>query len=31
MFPSPQTALPLPPRPNVERYKKLAKELVKSL
>jgi ankyrin repeat protein len=30
MFPNPQTALPLPPRPNVEQYKKLAKELVKA-
>jgi ankyrin repeat protein len=30
MFPNPQTALPLPPRPNVERYKKLAKELVRA-
>ena len=30
MFPNPQTALPLPPRPNVAQYKKLAKELVKA-
>jgi Ankyrin repeats (3 copies) len=30
MFPNPQTALPLPPRPNVEQYKKLAKELVRA-
>src|SRR6266851_5121085 len=30
MFPNPQDALPLPPRPNLERYKKLAKKLVKS-
>jgi len=30
MFPNPQSALPLPPRPNVERYRKLAKELVKA-
>jgi hypothetical protein len=29
MFPNPQTALPLPSRPSVERYKKIAKELVK--
>jgi hypothetical protein len=29
MFPNPQDALPLPPRPNVEQYKKLAKDLVK--
>src|SRR3981081_1625854 len=27
---SPQGALPLPPRPSVERYRKLAKELVKA-
>ncbi len=27
MFPSPQDALPLPPRPSLERYKKIAKEL----
>jgi hypothetical protein len=30
MFPNPQAALPLPPRPNLERYKKLAKELVRA-
>jgi ankyrin repeat protein len=30
MFPNPQDALPLPPRPSPERYKKLAKELVKA-
>jgi ankyrin repeat protein len=30
MFPNPQAALPLPPRPNVEQYKKLAKDLVKA-
>lgn len=30
MFPNPQDALPLPKRPNLERYKKLAKELVKA-
>ena len=30
MFPNPQDALPLPSRPSVERYKKLAKELVKA-
>jgi len=30
MFPNPQDALPLPPRPNLERYRKLAKELVKA-
>jgi len=29
MFPNPQDVLPLPSRPNVEQYKKLAKELVK--
>ncbi len=28
MFPNPQAALPLPRRPNVEQYKKLAKELL---
>ncbi len=28
MFPNPQDALPLPPAPNVEQYKKLAKDLV---
>jgi hypothetical protein len=30
MFPKPQDALPLPPRPSLERYRKLAKELVKA-
>ena len=30
MYPNPQEALPLPPRPNVEQYRKLAKELVKA-
>ena len=30
MFPNPQDALPLPPHPNLERYRKLAKELVKA-
>ena len=30
MFPNAQDALPLPRRPNLERYKKLAKELVKA-
>lgn len=30
MFPNPQDALPLPPHPNLEQYKKLAKELVKA-
>src|SRR5271154_5410444 len=30
MFPNPQSALPLPPRPNLERYKKIAKDLVKA-
>ncbi len=30
MFPNPQNALPLPLRPNLERYKKLAKDLVKA-
>lgn len=29
MFPNPQDALPLPLRPNLERYKKLAKDLTK--
>jgi Ankyrin repeats (many copies) len=28
MFPSPQSALPLPARPSLERYRKLAKELL---
>lgn len=30
MFPNPQDALPLPTRPNLEQYKKLAKDLVKA-
>lgn len=30
MFPNPQDALPLPPHPNLEQYKKLAKDLVKA-
>lgn len=30
MFPNPQDALPLPSRPNLEKYRKLAKELVKA-
>ena len=30
MFPNPQDALPLPPRPSLEQYKKQAKELVKA-
>ena len=30
MFPAPQTSLPLPPRPDLQRYRKLAKELVKA-
>jgi Ankyrin repeats (3 copies) len=30
MFPNPQAALPLPGRPSLERYKKLANELVKA-
>ncbi len=30
MFPNPQDALPLPPRPSIERYKKIAKDLVKA-
>jgi Ankyrin repeats (3 copies) len=29
MFPNPQDAVPLPPQPNLEQYKKLAKDLVK--
>ena len=29
MFPNPQDALPLPPRPSLEQYKKRAKDLVK--
>lgn len=30
MFPNPQDALPLPLRPNLEQYKKLAKELLRA-
>jgi ankyrin repeat protein len=30
MFPDPQSALPLPPRPSLERYRKIAKDLVKA-
>jgi Ankyrin repeats (many copies) len=30
MFPNPQDALPLPPHPNLEQYKKQAKDLVKA-
>lgn len=30
MFPNPQDALPVPARPNLERYKKLAKDLAKA-
>ena len=30
MFPNPQDALPLPDRPDLEQYRKLAKELVKA-
>src|SRR5580698_7422603 len=30
MFPNPQDALPLPPQPNLEQYKKQAKGLVKA-
>jgi ankyrin repeat protein len=30
VFPNPQDALPLPSRPNLEQYKKLAKDLVKA-
>jgi hypothetical protein len=30
MFPNPQSALPLPPRPSLERYRKIAKNLVKA-
>ena len=30
MFPNPQDALPLPPHPNVEQYKKLAKDLLRA-
>lgn len=29
MYPNPQDALPLPPHPSVEQYRKLAKDLVK--
>src|SRR5262245_18827692 len=29
MFPNPQDALPLPRQPNVEQYRKLAKDLVR--
>ena len=30
MFPNPQDALPLPPRPSLQQYRKLAKDLVKA-
>src|SRR5258705_10405079 len=30
MFPNPQVALPLPTHPNLEQYKKLAKDLVEA-
>ncbi len=30
MFPNPQDALPLPPNPSIEQYRKLAKDLVKA-
>src|SRR4029079_2131875 len=30
MYPNPQEALPLAPRPNLEQYRKLAKDLVKA-
>src|SRR5262249_25681443 len=30
MFPNPQAALPLPARPDLEQYKKLAKELLRA-
>src|SRR5262245_14458094 len=30
MYPNPQEALPLTPRPNLEHYRKLAKDLVKA-
>jgi hypothetical protein len=30
MFPNPQSALPLPSRPSLERYRKIAKELVRA-
>src|SRR5262249_17647631 len=29
MYPNPQDAVPLPPRPNLEQYRKLAKDLVR--
>jgi Ankyrin repeats (many copies) len=29
MFPNPQDALPLPPRPSIEQYRKIAKDLLK--
>ena len=29
MFPNPQDALPKPPNPNVQQYRKLAKDLAK--
>ena len=31
MYPNPQDALPLPPRPSVEQYRKRAKDLVKGV
>jgi ankyrin repeat protein len=30
MYPNPATVLPLPPRPNLEQYKKVAKDLVRA-
>src|SRR5436305_4178557 len=30
MYPNPQSAIPLPPRPDLAQYKKLAKDLVKA-
>jgi hypothetical protein len=30
MYPNPASALPLPSRPNLEQYRKLAKDLVKA-
>jgi len=30
VFPNPQDALPLPSRPSLEQYRKLAKDLVKA-